>query len=173
MAQIPPMCLPSVSRTLTGDSVGLMGHCMGKVQVQKGEGAVAAGTADPNQAGVVGAKWLMVPEPCTPAFRAPSPVYIITASGSTHSNPIPGSAKELLFSSGTCSGTGGTGRLRVKRGLVFVTTLQQANVATPGKNVPTHCRTSWSCWIAGCQSAVSSYLSLGRCIVWPVAFSAL
>lgn len=56
MAQIPPMCLPSVSRTLTGDSVGLMGHCMEKVQVQKGEGAVAAGTADPNQAGVVGAK---------------------------------------------------------------------------------------------------------------------
>lgn len=45
------MCLPSVSRTLTGDSVELMGQCMEKVQVQKGVGTVASGTADPSQAG--------------------------------------------------------------------------------------------------------------------------
>lgn len=46
MAQVHPTCLPSVSRTLTGDSVGLMGQCMEKVKVQKGVGAVAAGTAE-------------------------------------------------------------------------------------------------------------------------------
>lgn len=36
---------------------------------------------------------LMVSDPCTPAIRALSPVCICIASGSTHSNPIPGRAK--------------------------------------------------------------------------------
>lgn len=54
MALVHPTCLPSVSRTLTGGSVELMGQCMEKVQVQKGVGAGAAWAAHPSQAGGCG-----------------------------------------------------------------------------------------------------------------------